>query len=303
MRIVVGLASLAIFAVVPASVAAATVSVECGLFRDYIAPDPIAPAAGSITFGLSGSPETIAPDAMLVPPTDTALPSLQGGAPTCLTVTRDGGVITALAFAPSGPIVGTVILVPDLFGSGQDAYVIADRVFAPTDLIATNDGLAALIKTAADSGSTLSITFQIDVTTGVPTRFNATTTFSGIVVLLPGGDIQVGAATLPSAVIDGVARADLEEAADLDVPATVVVDGIGTLDQSGGVAVDIALTVGFVPPAVVAPAPTPTRAPALPDTAARPLAPGWLHFDGFVIALVAVVGGIFVTVRRSRSMR
>ncbi|MDP9224363.1 MAG: hypothetical protein M3P18_11005 [Actinomycetota bacterium] len=255
--------------------AAAQTTLECGLFRNYTAPDPIAVTAGSITFGLNGSPEPIAPDATLIPPADTALPSLQGGTPTCLTVTRDAGMISSLAFAPSGTVSGTVILVPDLFGSGQDAYVIADRVFAPVAAVIANDGLAALIKTAADSGSIFSVTFQIDLSSGVPTGFTATTTLSGPVTAGTGGDIQVGAATLPNAVIDAAARASLDAAAGFGVAATAVVDGVGTLDQSspGGVVIDVTLSVTYTAPAVASPTPTASATPtsaALPNTAITP---------------------------------
>lgn len=261
------------FSLASTAAAAAQTTVECGLFRDYAAPDPIGMTAGSITFGLNGSPEPIAPDATLVPPADTVLPSLQGGTPTCLSVTRDAGTITSLALAPSGTVSGAVVLVPDLFGPGQDAYVIADRVFAPVASVIANDGLAALIKTAADSGSTFSVTFQIDLTSGVPTSFTATTSFSGQVTLEASGDVRVGAATLPSAVVDAAARAKLTEAADLSVPATVVVDGVGTLDQSspGGVAIDVTLSVTYTTPSVASPTPsaTPTPVPIeLPNTAA-----------------------------------
>lgn len=72
-----------------------TTALECGIFRDYTAPDAGTATPGSITFGITASPEVIAADATLVPPADSSLPSLQGGAPTALNVTRDGGVITA----------------------------------------------------------------------------------------------------------------------------------------------------------------------------------------------------------------
>ena len=138
--IAVFVASAALFLLGSMPVAAATDTLECGLFRDYTAPDPIGDTPGSITFGLSGPAETIAADATLVPPTDTNLASLQGGAPTCLTVTRESGVITSLAFAASGTISGIPELVADLFGPGQDAYVISDRLFTPAELVATNAG-------------------------------------------------------------------------------------------------------------------------------------------------------------------
>jgi hypothetical protein len=270
-------------------VAGATTTLECGLFRDYVAPDPVGDVAGAITFGVNGNPEDIAADATLVPPIDTALPSLTGGVPTCLTVTRDAGVITSLAFAPSGTISGTVVLVADLFGPGQDAYVIADRLFTPVEAVAANDGLAALIKSAADSGMNLVVMLAIDTSTGFPTGFAATTTLSGPVVLLSGGDITIGTATLPSSVIRAAARADLEEAANLGVPATVVVDGIGTLDNSsaGGVMIDITLSVTFAAPAVT---PSPTEA-ALPNTAMTRQAPepsGFAALAGAVCLLTVL---------------
>jgi len=273
-RIAISIMTMLLLAAVTSTAAAAVqTTVECGLFRDYTAPDPIAPATGSITFGLNGSPETIAADATLAPPTDTVLSSLQGGTPTCLTVTRDAGVITSLAFAASGTVSGTVIVVPNLFGSGQDAYVIADRVFAPVSAVAANDGLAALIKTAADTGSLFSVTFQIDLSSGIPTGFTATTTISGPVTLAANGDVQVGAATLPNSVIDATARGKLTAAEGLAVAATVVVSGVGTLDQAspGGVVIDVTLSVTYAAPAVASPtpSPTPTQA-ALPNTATAP---------------------------------
>ena len=264
-------------------VAAATDTLECGLFRDYTAPDPIAATTGSITFGLSGPSETIAADATLVPPTDTNLASLQGGTPTCLTVTRNSGVITSLAFAASGTISGIPQLVPDLFGPGQDAYVISDRLFTPAELVATNAGLSALIKTAADNDSTFTVTFQIDLSTGVPTGFVATTILSGTVGILAGGDIAIGSATLPSAVISPAERKDLQEAASLGVPATVIVDGIGILDQSseGGVSVAITLSVSFAAPSAT-PAPSTDE---IPDTGlpARRDGDGWFTFGALLL--------------------
>jgi len=264
------LAAVAVLALLVSPVFAGGADVttlECGLFRDYVAPDPGTSTAGSISFGISGPTEVIAADATLVPPVDTALPSLQGGPPTALTVVRSGGVITSLAFAPTCTISGTPELVPDLFGPGMDGYVIADRLFTPADLLATNDGLAALIGTAADAGATFSVTFDIDLSTGVPSGFTAQTTLIGVVVMLDGGDVQVGAATLPASVIDDEARAELERAAALGVETTVVVDGVGTIDQTGSPLVAITLTVTFALPA-------PTLSPSLlPNTALDAPAP------------------------------
>jgi hypothetical protein len=290
--IALGVASVGLFLVGAGHLAAATDTLECGVFHDYTAPDPIGDTAGSIAFGLSGPAETIAADAILVPPTDTTLASLQGGAPTALTVTRESGVITSLAFAASCSISGIPQLVPDMFGPGQDAYVIADRLFVPAQLLDTNTGLSALIKTAADSGSTFTVTFQIDLSSGVPSGFVARTTLSGTVVMLGGGDIGVGAATLPNEVITSAARSDLQAAATLGVPATVTVDGIGTLDQSaeGGVSVAITLSVSFTPPSA-------TPAPTISNTALRVVreSGGWLVPAALVLtASLLLVGAASV---------
>jgi hypothetical protein len=290
--------TILLLASVASTAVAAQTTVECGLFRDYTAPDPIAPSAGSITFGLNGSPEVIAASATLVPPTDTTLSSLQGGTPTCLSVTRDAGSITSLAFAASGTASGTVVLVPNLFGSGQDAYVIADRVFAPASAVVANDGLAALIKTAADSGSVLSITFQIDLSSGIPTGFSATDTFSGLVTLAGNGDVHVGAATLPNSVIDATARAKLATAAGLSVPATVVVNGVGTIDQSsaGGVVINVTLSVTYATPASASPTPSVAPTPqAIPNTAITPPRGSQMPaFVGLLVVLASVLFGLFL---------
>lgn len=245
---------------------AATTTVECGLFRDYVAPDPVAPADGSITFGLSASPEIIAADATLVPPADTNLSSLGGGAPTALTVVRDLGVITSLAFAPSCTLTGDVVFVPDLFGPGADGYTVNDRLFAPTALMGINDGLAALIPTAAANGSQLSIQFTIDTTIGTPSAFHAGVTLVGGVKLKPNGDIVVGSARLPASTVSDAARERLREAHRLGVVATVDVSGEGAPDNAapGGVAMAITLAVSFE---TGTPAPTPS---GVPDTSVRP---------------------------------
>ena len=297
----VAAAALASLAVAAASVtpmaAADGTALECGLFRDYVAPDPSGPTDGSITFGFSGTPEVIAANATLVPPTDTALPSLQGGAPTCLTVVRAGGVITSLAFAPEGTVAGIPVLVPDLFGPGQDGYLVDDRLFVPVAQVAADPALDALFQTAFDSGTPFSVTFQIDVTTGLPTEFAAQTTLAGMVVILPGGDVQVGSATLPAAVIEPDELAALQAAADLGVTATVVVDGLGHPDQGGGVAIDITLTVSYQAPATATPTPSQSIG-ALPDTAV-----GSSTREITWAPIVAVLAASLTLLARSRARR
>jgi hypothetical protein len=244
---------------------AATTAVECGLFRDYVAPDALGPTDGSITFGLSGTPEVISADATLLPPTDTNLAGLAGGAPTALRVVRDTGTITSLAFAPSCTLSGGVTLVPDLFGPGTDGYTVGDRLFAPVFLMASNDGLAALIPTAEADGAQLSLTFTIDTGTGRPSAIHAEVTLSGRVRLRNNGDILVGDARIPDGVISDAARDRLREAHRLGVDGTVAVTGEGVPDGGapGGVAMAISLAVSFE---------TPDAPPTadVPDTAAPP---------------------------------
>lgn len=92
--------------------------------------------------------------------------------------------------------------------------------------------------------------------------------------MLDAGAVQVGGATLPASVVDDEARAELEAAAELGVQTTVVVHGIGTIDQaSGGPLIAITLTVTFAtapPPTATGPSPTPDL---LPNTALNPAAP------------------------------
>jgi hypothetical protein len=261
-----------VFVLATASVVLAIETVECGLIREYTAPDPGGPTPGAIAFGLSGPVETIAADATLVPPIDTNLSGLVGGTPTCVTVNRDGGVIDSLAFAASGSITGTVTLVEDLFGPGDDGYLLGDRLFVPVMVATDNLGLSALFPTAADAGVDLTVSFDVDVSTGFPVSFGALTSLSGPVTVEADGDVRIGDATLPAGVIDSDSLAALEEAASMAVDATVLVTGVATMDPDsvGGVNMAITLTVSFSAPATPAPTATsvPTEAPALlPDTA------------------------------------
>jgi hypothetical protein len=263
-----GLVSLALAAaalvLASASVQAGggAVTTEAGAYFDFLAPDPGGPTDGTIRFGFGGAVETIAADAVLVPPADTNLAFLGGGTPTCLEVTREGGTITRLAFVTDCTVSGTVTRVDDVFGAGADGYLIADRVAAPAELVEGEPPFAALIGVAAATGGTLNVTFQVDVATGVPGSFRGETSVTGPVSDLGGGDVGVGAAVLPGAIVDDASRALLDEAAALGVDATVEIVGLGTIQQKGQPALEIELTVTYS-----APPPTPAPTPAaLPDT-------------------------------------
>jgi hypothetical protein len=287
--------------------AGAPADVEAGIFTDFVAPDAGTMTPGSITFGYLGTAEVIAPDAELVPPADTNLAFLVGGAPTCLEVTRAGGSITRLAFVDSCTVSGPVTLVADVFGPGVDGYVTSDRIATPEAVVLGDPAINALMKTTADSGGVLSVTFQIDVSFGAPTGFSASTSFAGPVDILGSGDVQVGAALLLSAVIDPASRALLEQAAEEGRDASVGVEGEGLIDVSGKSqpAVTIVLSV-----TLAASEPPPSEPPpaVLPDTAVpggSPVSPPPAVFA----VLVAVVGSVAASfgagrvVRRSHHVR
>jgi hypothetical protein len=261
-------AAVALVATVNAgpALAGAPADVEAGIFIDYLAPDPGGPTPGTITFGYLGSAEVIAADAELVPPADTNLPFLVGGAPTCLEVSRQAGEITRLAFIASCTVSGPVTLVPDVFGPGANAYMTSDRVVTPEAVVLADPAINALMKTTADSGGILSVTFQVDVSFGAPTAFAAMTSIGGPVDIVDSGDVHVGPAVLLAPVIDPASRALLEQADAEDLDASVTIEGEGIIDVSGKSqpAVTIALTVTLAAPPD--PTPAPSSPALLPDT-------------------------------------
>jgi hypothetical protein len=249
------------------AVLAATDTVECGAIGSYVAPDPGTSTPGSIAFGFTGPDEPIAPDATLVGAVATNLPLLAGGTPTCLTVTRDSGVIKALAFAPEGTVEGPVTFVPDALGPGHDAYAIGDRIIVPVDILAMSSGLAALVRTPADAGTSTAITFQIDTATGFAVGFSGEATVSGSVTIAGNGDVNVGASTITADLIDATALAAFQQAVSRGVAATVTIHGLGSIDtSSGALSVAITLAISLPPLPSATPTPTPTAA-LLPDTA------------------------------------
>lgn len=253
-------------------------SIEAGAYFDYVAPDPTGPTDGSIRLGYTVTVETITADAVLVPPADTNLPFFTGGTPTCLSVTRDGGVITRLEFVAECTVSGAVVIADDLFGPGADAYLIGDQLAAPAALVEGDPAFGALIGAPAAAGTTLDVAVHVDVSVGAPTSFDGQTTVSGPAVELNSGDFMVGAARLPSAVIDVASRSALQAAAALGVDATVAITGHGVIQLEGDPTMDVTLAVTYVAPT---PTPTPTIVPTptpaptageLPDTGA-PLSP------------------------------
>jgi hypothetical protein len=216
-------------AVVPAAALAATSGVECGVINAYTAPIPAGPTPGSIQFGFNGPVEVIDAAAAIDPVVVTELPNYIGnGGLTCLDVTADGGgTITGLAFAAGGQISG-----PVTFDVGQDAYIVADRIFVPSSELVNQPELVAVIQVPYEAGETLTVTLTIDTTTGNLTNVQTASQVSGSVAFNGGADLLIDGATLLATYLSGDALGALQVAdatgADADV------DIAGQIDTTNG---------------------------------------------------------------------
>lgn len=238
------LAAALLLAAIPATVAAASSTVECGQVSAYTAPDPIAPADGSLTLGLLPA-WTIAADATLSPAAEANLATVGNGGPTCLAIDLDDdGVITAVDFAAQGDLAGAVV--PD---SGFGGYVLADRLLVPTDVVEAYPGLAGLFTTSAAAGTNLAMTFFVDVATGQFTGFNGHATFCGAGDLAGNGDGLVGLAVIPVALLDADDTAALADADLAGVCATVDSEGVIDIESQGEFSVTGEVAISLVPQA------------------------------------------------------
>ena len=222
-------ATTLLVAIAPMTAQAATSGVDCGAINAYTAPDPLGPTDGSIQFGFSGPTETILATATLDAAVIANLPGQVGnGALTCLDVTADGpGDITALAFAASGQVSG-----PIAYDSGQDAYIVDDRIFVPASQLVSQPELVAVIQVPFDAGQPLTVSLTVDTSSGNLTVFSTASRVSGPVAFNGGGDLLIEGATLPAAFMGGAALGALQVAdatgsdADLDIA--------GAIDTSTG---------------------------------------------------------------------
>ena len=279
-RFVVILLSLAaVLGFVPAAAAATTV--ECGQLIAYTAPDPVAPADGSLTFGLL-APWTIAADATLSPQVVANLASVAGTGPTCLTVDRDaGGVITTLDFASSGSITGPVVYSGTLPGE-----VLADRLLIPTFITDAYPGLAAVFVTSEHAGTAATATLDVDTETGRITAVEAVAHFCGAADLATNGDGRIGAATIPAAVLDASATTKLRRANGEHGCADV--DTRGTIDGSGNLSLTTRVVIALAAEA------------SPPNTAAAASRPPAVALDPRLGAVVLVAIGAFALALRPR---
>jgi hypothetical protein len=247
----------------------------------YTAPDPIAPADGSLTIGLLPT-WAIDSGATLSPAIQANLASVAGSGPSCLALETDGSdVITGLDFAATGTVTGQVVYEASIPGE-----VFAERLLVPTFITDAYPGLAAVFVTSEAAGTEVTATFQVDTSTGQLTGVTAHAGFCGPADLAANGDGLVGAATIPAAVLDPTATAKLTKAngnsacAAVDIDATIA-DG-GSLDLETNVVITLA--------AVATP----------PDTAAT-VAGAAATVDGRWAWLVAVALAVFaVSLRLAR---
>ncbi len=223
------LLAAAVFPALATASLAATDGVACGMVSAYTAPDPSGPTDGTITIGLD-QVETIAATATLSANLAANLPSILNSSPTCFSITADaGGVITALDFAPSGTVCGTLELDP----SGS-FYVVARAFIIPVSLVDSEVAFSALFGVSFDTGGEACVTFTVDTTTGAITAFSGTTSVCGAPVTHPDGSLDIGPATVPAAVVstNGLAAVAIAESAGNDVCADIRSAGI--VDTSGG---------------------------------------------------------------------
>lgn len=236
------LLAAAVFPALATASLAATDGVACGMVSAFTAPDPSGPTDGTITIGLD-QVETIAATATLSANLAANLPSILNSSPTCFSITADaGGVITALDFAPSGTVCGTLELDP----SGS-FYVVARAFIIPVSLVDSEVAFSALFGVSFDTGGEACVTFTVDTTTGAITAFSGTTSVCGAPVTHPDGSLDIGPATVPPAVVstNGLAAVAIAESAGNDVCADIRSAGIVDTSGSGGIVASAEATVSF----------------------------------------------------------
>jgi len=275
-------------AAIPVGVAQAASSiVECGQLTGYTAPDPLGPTNGSVQLGLL-SPWTILADATVSATAATVLPTAVNNGPTCLALDLDdSGDVTALDISTTGTISGHVD-----FDSGSGFYLFADRLIVPNFITDTYPGLAALVVTSYQAGTTLTMHFTVDGTTGAFTGFDGTAAFCGKGSMTSGGDGKVGAAVIPGSVLDATDVKRLKGAGKRQTCATV--HSVGTIDTgTGNISIDTDVDI------VVAAAGT-TVTPPPTSTAPATASPAGRAQPTLVVLGLAFIGSAVVLSLRTR---
>jgi hypothetical protein len=248
-----------------AATSAATSTIECGQLSAYTAPDPLAPADGSLTIGVLPA-WTIAADATLSPTVQANLATLAGTGPSCLAVDRDGSdVITSLDFAAEGGFEGPVVFNADLPG-----YVFAERLIVPSFISDAYPGLAVIFVNGEATGSDVASTFYVDTSTGRFTGVDLSAEFCGPAALDGTGDGTIGEATIDASLLDATDTAALDAAdgddACAEVETRATVDGLGSLIMTTDVVISLA-SIPSPPITSSVAAETASSSPAISPTA------------------------------------
>ena len=252
----------------------------------WTAPDPTGPTDGSLTLGLSSTWDVLA-TATISPAAAAGLPNGGSSGPTCLILGLDGsGKVTSIDFAAQGTLTGSVA-----YDSGSEYYILASRLLIPKAVTDAYPALDALFASSYQAGSTLSITFFIDTTSGAFTGFNGHAAFCGKGSISAKNVGKVGKATIPAAVLGSAARVALHRLSGQAVCAKV--HTTGTIDpQSGNVSTTAAVVISLDPgrPRATPPATT-TNVAAVPPSADSTPILAWLVLAfGLTIAVAGALG-------------
>jgi hypothetical protein len=295
-RLPVGAAALAALLLLPLASApalAGSPSAECGQLTNYTAPDPVAPADGSLQLGTSPAWDVLA--AATIPANvASALSSGGGSGPTCLALGFDGtGKIASIDFAAQGTLNG-----PVTFDSGSGYYLLADRLLLPKTIADSNPVLSALFEGSNQAGTPLKITFHVNTTTGAFESFVGSAAFCGPASLDSKNVGHVGKAKLPAAVLGTTARKNLKAFAGRRVCATV--HGTGSIDPDSGdlsASATTAIVLANPGPAVTPPATTTS------SEAAASTSPAFSELAWAVVLAIAAGLALLLGVPRRRVRR
>lgn len=277
------------------SLAAPGPTVECGQLTAYTAPDAGGPTAGTLRIGTL-TPWEVLPAASISAAAATALPTIVNNAPTCVSVEFDAdGKITSIDFAPHGDVTGSVG-----FDSGSGFYLFADRLIVPTFITDAYPGLAALFVTSYQAGTSLSVTFTVDVASGAFTGFDGHEAFCGAASVTGSGDGKIGNAIVPASVLDAADIAALTGATGANVCAAVHATGTVVADSGGTLAVDTDVVIS-----VTAIATPPVEIPSPPQTStqASRATPTGDSSPPLILLLVLALGALGASARGSNPQR
>ena len=276
-----GTAALLLLSLGSGPILADTSSVECGQLAAYTAPDPSGPTDGSLTLGLSSTWDILA-TATISPAAASALPSGGGNGPTCLALGLDGsGKVTSIDFAPHGTLSG-----PVTFDSGSGYYILADRLIIPTSVTDAYPALDGLFATSYQAGSTLTIAFDVDTTSGGFSGFDGHAAFCGKATPVKAGVAKVGKAHLPASILSAAAKTALVNDAGQNVCAKV--HSTGTIGQSG-ISTSAAVTIKLVDPAATPPATATITVDQAPAPASNAALAWVLVLAGASVAMLTIL--------------